>query len=184
MKHRHLVLLSLLISFRVSAAEIEKLYYIGEAKLSSPSGQPRGSQAFLLEKIHDPEHGAIVERAIVVKPDNGVEEHTMTMKVTGDAFTISDARNTVHGSGTLFGPAWRWTYFKATYESTNGAKIEDENYMADPGVLVARKKISAPNGTVVMYMDITLKAVTGPTFSILAEGLLKKDAARRTEKMP
>ena len=76
----------------------------------------------------------------------------MSLKVTGENFTISDARNTVHGSGTLFGPAWHWIYFKATYEATNGARIEDENYMTDPSVLVARKKIFAPNGAVVMYM--------------------------------
>ena len=167
-----------------SAAEVEKWYYVGEAKLSSPSGQSRGSQAFLLEKIHDPDQNTIVERAVVVKPDQSVEEHKMTMKVAGDSFTISDTRNTVHGTGTLFGPAWHWTYFKATYDATNGARIEDENYMTDPGVLVARKKISAPNGTVVMYMDITLKVVTVPTFTILSESLLKKVAATGTEKKP
>ena len=184
MKHLFQVLLLLSSLYTSSAAEIEKLYYIGEAKLSSPSGQPRGSQAFLLEKIQDPDQNTIVERAVVVKPDQSVEEHKMTMKVTGDSFTISDARNTVHGSGTLFGPAWHWTYFKATYEATNGARIEDENYMTDPGVLVARKKISAPNGAVVMYMDITLKATTAPTFTILSESLLKKGAATGTEKNP
>ena len=108
----------------------------------------------------------------------------MTMIVKEDGFTISDARNTVHGTGTLFGPEWHWTYFKATYESTNGARIEDENYMTDPGVLVARKKISGPNGTVVMYMDITLKSVTAPTFTILSESLLKKGPATGTEKKP
>ena len=54
--------------------------------------------------------------------------------------------------------------------------------MTDPGVLVARKKISAPNGTVVMYMDITLKVVTAPTFTILSESLLKKGTATGTEK--
>jgi hypothetical protein len=167
-----------------SAAEVEKLYYIGEAKLSSPSGESRGSQAFLLEKIHDPDRNTITERAVVVKSDQSVEEYTMTMKVKEDTFTISDARNTVHGTGTLFGPAWHWTYFKATYDATNGARIEDENYMTDPGVLVARKKISAPNGTIVMYMDITLKAVTAPTFAILSESLLKKEAPSGTEKKP
>jgi hypothetical protein len=183
---KHLIQVLLVVSFlRTSpAAEVEKLFYIGEAKLSSPSGQPRGSQAFLLEKIHDPDQNTIVERAVVVKPDQSVEEHTMTMKVKGNAFIISDARNTVHGTGTLFGPAWHWTYFKATYEATNGARIEDENYMTDPAVLVARKKISAPNGTLLMYMDITLKVVSAPTFIILSESLLKKEAATGTDKKP
>jgi hypothetical protein len=98
----------------------------------------------------------------------------MTMKVTGAAFTIADERKTIDGSGTLFGPAWRWTYFKASYRSANGAVIEDENYMTDPGVLVARKKISGPDGKVLTYMDVTLKAITPPAFEILAANLLKK----------
>lgn len=45
--------------------EVEKMYYIGEAKLSSATGEPLGSQAMLLEKTHDPDHNLIVERAIV-----------------------------------------------------------------------------------------------------------------------
>ncbi|MGI9088941.1 MAG: hypothetical protein ACR2HH_14565 [Chthoniobacterales bacterium] len=185
LQRKHLCLVPLMACFvyTSSAADVEKLYYIGEAKLSSPSGQPRDSQAFLLEKVHDPNNQTIVERAIVVKADHTVEEHTITMKVKGDTFTISDAGDTVHGSGKLFGPAWHWSYFKGTYESSNGVRIEDENYMTDPSVLVARKKISAPDGTALMYMDITLKTVTLPTFTILSESL-KARAPTPTEKKP
>ena len=184
MNYPSLILLVASLCRIATAAEVEKFYYAGEAKLSLPSGQSRGSQAFLLEKTHDPDNSTIIERAVVVKPDQSVEEHTMTMIVKGDMFTVSDARNTVHGTGTLFGPAWRWTYFKATYQSTNGAKIDDENFMTDPEVLVARKKISAPDGTVVMFMDITLRAVTPATFTILSVSLLKKGAATPGEKKP
>ena len=156
-----------------TADGLEKMYYVGEAKMSGPGGEPRGSQAFLLEKTHDPERNFIIERAIVVKPDRTVEEHIMTMVVKGNDFTISDARKSVQGAGQLFGKPWEWSYFKAVYQSTNGARIEDENFMADRDVLVARKRISAPNGTVVAYMDITLKEMTPATFRILSECLLK-----------
>jgi hypothetical protein len=50
--------------------------------------------------------------------------------------------------------------------------------MVDPEVLVARKKVSAPDGKVVMYMDITLKTVTKSTFDILSRALLKNPEAR------
>jgi hypothetical protein len=156
------------------AADIERMYYVGEAKLSSASGQSYGSQAFLLEKIHDPARNLIVERAIVVKPDGSVEEFTMNMTVNGSSFTVKDTRNTIQGSGTLFGQAWHWTYFKGAYESTNGVRIEDENYMTDADVLVARKKISDRDGKVLTYMDITLKSITQQTFVILSSALLKK----------
>ena len=62
----------------------------------------------------------------------------MTLQVKGDSFTISDARQAIRGTGTPFGPVWHWTHFKATHEATNGVRIEDENYMTDPAVLVAR----------------------------------------------
>jgi hypothetical protein len=169
-----LLLVPVLFPLLSGAAEVEKAYYLGEAALSSDTGKSMGSQVILLEKTHDPEHSVIIERAIVAKPGTApAEEHVMTMTVKDDGFTISDAKNTIHGTGKLFGPAWHWTYFKAEYEATNGARIEDENYMNDPGILVARKKVSGPNGRVFMYMDVALKAVTPETFRILATNLLK-----------
>jgi hypothetical protein len=87
----------------------------------------------------------------------------------------------VEGSGTLFGPAWHWTYFKATYNATNGVQIDDENFMADPEAGTARKKVTAPNGKVLMYMDMTLKAVSPQTFEILTSALLKKGIPPKPE---
>lgn len=163
----------LLIAPFCGAAEAEKMYYVGEAKLSSATGESFGSQVILLEKTHDPEHNRIVERAIVVKPDRTAEERTMYMTAQGRDFTLKDDANTVAGTGTLFGPAWNWTYFRATYHASHGVTIEDENYMTDPSVLVARKKISGPDGKVLSYMDITLTRVTPKTFELLAATLLK-----------
>ncbi|HEY2587196.1 MAG TPA: hypothetical protein VGI81_15730 [Tepidisphaeraceae bacterium] len=157
-----------------SGGEVEKMYYVGEAKLSSATGEPLGSQAMLLEKTHDPDHNLIVERAIVVKPDKTTEEHTMTMTVSGNSFTLKDDANTVTGTGTHFGAAWRWTYFHANYQARNGVQIEDENFMTDPSAIVARKKITGPDGKVFTFMDITLKAVTPKTFELLSAALLTK----------
>src|SRR5262245_39933268 len=165
-----------------SAAQVEKLYFVGESKLSDASGKVYGSQVILLEKVLDPDNSVFVERAVVVKPDGSTEEFTMYHKVTGNTFALNDAKGTVKGSGTLFGPDWKWTYFKATYESTNGARIEDENFMTDPNVLVARKRISAPDGKVIGFMDITLKSITATTFTILSSSLLKKAQGASTEK--
>ena len=54
--------------------EVEKLYYVGESKLSDPSGKVYGAQVILLEKVLDPDNNEFVERAIVVKPDGKAEE--------------------------------------------------------------------------------------------------------------
>src|SRR5262249_2597448 len=165
-------------------AEVQKLYYVGEAKLSDPSGKVYGSQVILLEKVLDPDNSVFVERAIVVKPDGKAEEFTMNHRVKGNTFTLDDPKGTVKGSGTLFGPAWKWTYFKGTFEATNGRRIEDENFLADPSVLVARKKISAPNGMTIGFMDITAKSITPQTFTILSMSLLKKEPPKPKEKQP
>jgi hypothetical protein len=38
----------------------------------------------------------------------------------------------------------------------------------------ARKKVIAPDGKVILYMDMSVKAVTPRTFEILRAGLMKK----------
>jgi hypothetical protein len=132
-----------------------------------------GSQVILMEKIHDVEHRTVVERAVVVQPDGEAAEHTMRMTVREDnSFTLVDEARKTEGSGMLFGPAWKWTYFKATYKSS-GVQIEDEDFMADPGLITSRKRITGPGGQVFMYMDMTLKGITPATFEILRAGLIK-----------
>jgi hypothetical protein len=63
------------------AAPIEKLYYVGESKLTDPSSKPYTTQVILLEKVLDPDNSQFVERAIVVKADRSAEEFTMIHKV-------------------------------------------------------------------------------------------------------
>ena len=157
------------------AAPPEKFYYLGEVKLSSVTGKAMGSQVFLVEKIHDRDNSTIIERAIVVKPDGSVEEWTMRLAVKDDnTFRLTDDAGKVEGRGTLFGPAWKWTYFKGTFKAKNGVRIEDENFMADDSVGTARKKVIGPDDKVLMYMDMSLKGITPRTFEVLKAGLLKK----------
>jgi hypothetical protein len=157
------------------AAAPVKLYYLGEVKLTSATGQAMGSQVILVEKILDPDNAAIIERALVVHPDGKAEEHAVRLAVKEDnTFTLTDDTKTVEGGGTLFGPAWKWTYFKATFKAKNGVRIEDENFMADDSVGTARKKVIRPDGKVILYMDMSLKGITPKTFEILRAGLMKK----------
>jgi hypothetical protein len=125
-----------------------------------------------------------VERAIVVKPDGKAEEFTMNHRVTGNRFTLEDPKGMVKGSGTVFGPPWKWTYFKGSFEATNGVRIEDDNFMADPSVLVARKKLTGPDGKVIGFMDGTAKSITPQTFTILSSSLLKKGPPSPKENKP
>ena len=98
----------------------------------------------------------------------------MNITVNGNSFVVADAEHTTTGSGVFFGPAWQWTYWKANFKSANGVQIVVEDFLADASVGVARKKIIGPDGKVLMYMDVTMKAITPQTFEILAAALLKK----------
>lgn len=157
------------------AAPPEKLYYLAEVKLSSATGEPLGSQVILLEKISDRDNSTIIERALVVEANGKVEERTMHLAVKDDnTFTLHDDAGKVEGGGKLFGPPWKWTYFKATFKATNGVVIDDENFLADDSVGSARKKLTGPDGKVIMYMDMSGKSITPKTFEILRAGLVKK----------
>src|SRR5438874_5389443 len=152
-----------------------KLYYVGEAKVSSADGKVMGSQVYLLEKTLDRDKAAVTERAVIVREDGKAEEWTMRFAVKKDnTFTLTEDSKRAEGSGKLFGPAWKWTYFKATYKSTNGVQVEDENFLADESFGTARQKLTGPDNKVLMYMDISLKGITPKTYEILRAGLLKK----------
>jgi hypothetical protein len=169
------VVVILLVPAYALAAEPEKMYYLGEVKLSSPTGKPMGSQVILLEKIHDRDNSLILERAIVVEQNGKAVERSMRLVVKDDnSFTLTDEDKTVEGVGKLFGTPWKWTYFKATFKAKNGVQIDDENFLADDSVGTARKTLIGPDNKVFMYMDTTLKSVTPKTFEILRAGLLKK----------
>src|SRR6266404_6319623 len=152
-----------------------KLHYVGEAKLSSADGKAMGSQVYVLEKTLDRDKATITERAIIVREDGKVEEWTMRFAVKEDnTFTLTEDSKRAEGSGKLFGPAWKWSYFKATYKSTNGIQVEDENFMADESFGTARQKLTGADGRVFMYMDISLKSITPKTYEILRAGLIKR----------
>jgi len=152
-----------------------KLYYVGEAKVSSVAGKALGSQVYLLAKTLDRDKATIIEQALIVHPDGKAEEWTMRFSVKDDnTFTLTEDSKKAEGTGKLFGPEWKWTYFKAKYKSTNGIEVEDENFMADDSFGTARQKLTGPDGKVFMYMDISLKSITPKTFEILRAGLMKK----------
>jgi len=170
-----LVAFLMLVPALARAEPPEKFYYLGEVKLSSATGQPMGSSVMLFEKIHDRDKATVIERGIIVFAEGKVEEQTMYLKVKDDnTFTLSDDAKTVEGSGKFFGPPWQWTYFKGTFKTNKGIVIEDENFLSDPSIGSARKKVSGPDGKVIMYMDISAKAITPRTFEILRANLLRK----------
>ena len=56
--------------------------------------------------------------------------------------------------------------------------------MADPSVLVAREKLTGPDGKVIGFMDGTAKSITQQTFTILSSSLLKKESLSPKKNKP
>ncbi len=98
----------------------------------------------------------------------------MMLRSARSRFTLKEDSGKAEGSGRLFGSAWKWTYFKATYTTTSGVQVEDEKFLADESFGTARQKLTGPDGKVMMYMDLSLKSITPKTDEILRDGLMKK----------
>ena len=101
MASRSVVVVLIVLASAISRCRADqvKTYFIGEAKISTESGKPIGSQVLLVEKIEDRDKSAFVETAIVVKADGAAEQYTMRMQVSGDHFSLKDDAGTVKGEG-------------------------------------------------------------------------------------
>jgi hypothetical protein len=154
-----------------TAHETQHTYFMGESKFSAPDGTPMFTGLIIVEKTMSPGEQLIVERAIEVQNGKPTYEYTMNMKVSGSSFTLADSAHTVTGKGELHGTPWHWTYFKGTFKTSTGIKIDDENFMSDPAVVVARKKISKEDGTLLMVEDACLHSISEESFKLLEKGL-------------
>jgi hypothetical protein len=133
-----------------------------------------GSEAFLVKRTVDPDKSTIIEQPIIVDEEGKATEWTIRFTIKDDGtFTVADDTKRMNGAGKLFGPAWKWTYFKAIYKIGDVVEIQDENFMSDESCGTARQKLTwKDKGTT--YRDLTLKEITPKTYDILRVGLLKK----------
>ena len=168
------VLNLLLVAASARATEPQVRYYVGEAKRSSDDGKSLGSEVFLAKRTVDRDQSTITEQPIIVDENGKVTEWTIRFTVKEDGtFTIEDDTKRMKGTGKLFGPAWKWTYFKATYKVGDEVEIQDENFLSDESCGSARQRFTW-KGKGTSYRDLTLKEITPKTYEILRAGLMKK----------
>src|SRR6266702_8608952 len=96
------VLIALILPELARAEGPVRLYYVGEAKVSSASGEPMGSQVYLRQKTLDRDKATITERAVIVRPGEAAEEWTIRFAVKDDnTFALSEDSGRATGSGKL-----------------------------------------------------------------------------------
>ena len=161
----------LLSTLLLSAAAPGSTYYLGEQTLSDPQGKTLSVEALFVERREDRAAGLIVERARAVQPKKCLDDHTATLHVTGNHFTMTEDTGTTTGRGDFFGPAWQWHSFRATFTHSSGVRIEDVNYMMDPSVLVAHKTIYAANGKEILQMHDSVHQISEALYRSLTSAL-------------
>src|SRR5215831_14416976 len=122
-----LLLLSMMCLVTVSAqtapaAQEKVTYYLGEVKMSSPTGQPFGSSLSLAKRTLKPAENKIVELVASIDPKQPTREYTTIFDVNGSKFTVKDEEGTFAGEGEFIGGAWEWTGCKFVVTLTGQRK--------------------------------------------------------------
>ena len=153
----------------------DTLHYFGDFKTYTVDGELTGHSLILLEKIYDPARNELIENALLIAQSGEVTQYPSIVLTIADddTFSASSSDGTISGNGELFGTKGNWSYFVATFQSTNGVTIVDENYFADPTVLTARKTITLPNGSIYSIVEVNTKKVSSTTYDLLSNALLR-----------
>ena len=113
-------LLLLLVSLAAAQTtpEANTTYYLGEVKMSSPTGRPFGSSISLVKRSIFPAENKIVEIVASIETRE-VKEYTTVFEIKGSDFTVKDQEGTFSGGGKLTGPAWAWTGWSYSVDMGN-----------------------------------------------------------------
>ena len=157
------------------AAQEQVTYYLGEVKMSSPTGQPFGSSLSLAKRTVKPAENKIVELVASIDPKQPTREYTTIFDVNGSKFTVKDEEGTFSGEGELIGRAWEWTGCKFVVNLTGQRKgiLKAEDTFTNSGVL-AKKSFSGPDGQVRVVFTEDLKPISKEMYEILHAKLLAK----------
>jgi hypothetical protein len=175
-----LFLLSMMCLVTVSAqtapaAQEQVTYFLGEVKMSSPTGQPFGSSLSLAKRTLKPAENKIVELVASIDPKQATREYTTIFDVKGSKFTVKDEEGTFAGEGELIGRAWEWTgcSFVVNLIGQRKGVLRAEDTFSNGGVM-AKKSFSSPDGQVRIIFTEDLKPISKEMYEILHAKLLAK----------
>jgi hypothetical protein len=155
------------------AAQEKVTYFLGEVKMSSPTGQPFGSSLSLAKRTLKPADNKIVELVASIDPKQPTREYTTIFDVKGSKFTVKDEEGTFAGEGELIGKAWEWTgcSFVVNMIGQRKGVLKAEDTFTNSGVM-AKKSFSSPDGQVRVVFTEDLKPISREMYEILHAKLL------------
>jgi hypothetical protein len=171
-------LLLLLVSsaFAQTTPEVNTIYYLGEVKMSGPTGRPYGSSISLVKRSILPSDNKIVE--IVASIDaREVKEYTTVFEIKGSDFTVKDQEGTFSGGGKLTGPAWAWTGWSYSVDmlGERKGKLTAQDTVTPEG-LVVTKSYAGADGKVQVVFNEALKPISAQMYDLLHAKLVPKVA--------
>lgn len=152
----------------LAAAAGSTSYYLGEVRMSSPSGQPMGASVSLVQRTLLPAENRVIELVASIDPVRPVREYTTVFDVSGSRFTMKDEEGTFAGEGEFSGPPWEWTGWKyaATMMGQAKGRLQGEDVVSATGLSV-KKAFSGADGTVRMQFAEELRPVSKTVYDVL-----------------
>lgn len=150
-------------------------YYLGEVKMSSPTGQPYGTSLSLVKRTTSPADGRIIEVVMSLDSKQPAREYTTVFAVKGSAFTLKDNEGTFEGSGQLTGPAWNWTGWTYTVNMLGERKgtLQGDDSLAG-GRISVKKSMYSPDKQLRVVIAEDLSPISAEAYEILHSKLAAK----------
>lgn len=142
-------------------------YYLGESKMSLPSGQVVRTTLSLLKRVSDPRKSTIEEHVLSIDGKTPPKIFVVTFAVKGSTFTVSEKSKSFSGKGELIGDPWKWKAWKSETELPEGmGKVVSEDRVEEKG-LSGKKTFTGPDGKVRFLFADFLTPISAQTYEIL-----------------
>jgi hypothetical protein len=175
-----ILLLTLAAAVTISAQTVpappeQVTYFLGEVKMSSPTGQPYGSSVSLIKRTLTPAENKIVELVLSIDAKNVPQEYTTLFAVKDSKFTVKDEEKTFDGEGEFTGKPWNWTGWKYQVNMLGARKgtLKAEDTLTDGGLTV-KKAFYSPDGQLRVNFSEDLKPITREMYDLLHAKLTAK----------
>jgi hypothetical protein len=150
-------------------------YFLGEVKMSSPTGQPYGSSVSLVKRTLTPAENKVVEVVMSIDTKGPPQEYTTVFGVKEGKFTMKDEEKTFEGEGEFTGKPWNWTGWKYQVNMLGARKgvLKGDDTLTEAGLMV-KKGFYSPDGQLRVNILEDLKPISKEMYELLHAKLVAK----------
>lgn len=130
------------------------LCWTTEEQVTLAAGGTQPGARRVLRMTYEPAAGRVVHEALRFDPNPRVSPRlfTVTWRLDGDAFTLSDPASRIGGRGSIAGAPWPWSGWSADSRIDSGIRIAERATLRDDGVLLLEREAYGPDGGLVMTL--------------------------------